>query len=141
MRTTVDSLASLEEITGLNAVQPNTCWLDGSSCPYGEPYGRFNDRPRKNCHIDEGGCGKLRASVGIQILASPIVDKELDRFEKATKKEIDEQREPLHELLEYKANSLAEKGRINNLEKVILLCASKVLKDQFPQIEVMEITE
>lgn len=42
--------------------EPSCCWLDGGTCPYGEPYGQFALRPEQFCRIPAGmgtGCHKL----------------------------------------------------------------------------------
>lgn len=36
---------------------PNQCWFDGSTCPYGNPEGRFDLRPTISCRL--GSCFKL----------------------------------------------------------------------------------
>ncbi|MDO8495817.1 MAG: hypothetical protein Q7S32_04915 [bacterium] len=38
---------------------PTACWLDGDTCPYGLPNGRFIDRPLWICNTHKGGCPKL----------------------------------------------------------------------------------
>lgn len=38
-------------------LNPRECWLDGDECPYGQPGGKFLDRPKNFCQLSV--CHKL----------------------------------------------------------------------------------
>lgn len=44
------------------ALDPSRCWLDGNTCPYGEPQGRLDMRPESWC--TPSGCDRLRLAEG-----------------------------------------------------------------------------
>ncbi len=61
LRQRIGVLAALAELTVIQEIQENTCWLDGGKCPYGSPGGKFELRPTQFCHLNVYGCQRLLA--------------------------------------------------------------------------------
>src|SRR3989344_6934632 len=121
IKTNNPHLAKLsEELINSGVIQivakatPDTCWLDGSRCPYGYPGGAFEKRPTA-CFMGDSGCRKLNdhkqdiiqsSKILIEEEAEPKLQEVFDRFGRTLSSEI---------------NTLAEELEITNLEKTILV--------------------
>ena len=124
IKTKDGNLAELaEELIKDGVIQttaPDTCWLDGSRCPYGYPEGTFEKRP-VTCY--PGGCKKL-ASVDMQEFCRTGIDDEVaekvnDAFERMGRKLSDEITVIVEE---------EEKFKISQLERLILIKAAEIMK-------------
>lgn len=128
MRQEKESLELLTRTLGVEIFSPSACWLDGSSCPYGEPCGKFENRPMQYCHTNIGGCRKLAASSEFRVFLQPVVKEEVEEAQEKIKDEFHDGREPLSDFLKNQAKVLKEEGSINTTDEKILLSAVEVIK-------------
>ena len=128
MRNESQSLAELKESLGLNITLPNTCWLDGGTCPYGIPNGKFEDRPRGDCHMNVGGCSKLKSS-DLRSWIEVVVHEEAAVFEKKITDEFHSKKEPLSDFLDNQANVLKENKSINSIDEKLICNVAGIFRD------------
>ncbi len=98
----------------------NACWVNGDTCPYGNPNGRFEDRPKQFCHLGEGGCPVFQEVIEDQDFCSDFVENRL------LSQKIDE-------IVTKKSLALAEEieeaaGYVEPLEGATLKFAAKIIE-------------
>ena len=118
----MDTLQKLVEIIKKNApeviniIRPDTCWLDGDRCPYGQPNGKFSNRPSSFCVMPTGrgsGCQKLLDNIA-----------EFDQM-------IGDLEERVHEkkvTLDSELRAVADQ-ELADVDKAILILAADIIKE------------
>lgn len=108
----------------IQTTKPDTCWLDGSCCPYGYPEGTFEKRPIA-CFMGNGGCEKLNSNKSdIIIFAGYLIEAE---SEPKLRKVFDRYGVSLSSELTMLADG-GEDYKISELEKTILITAANIIE-------------
>lgn len=106
----------------IKTVAPDTCWLDGSCCPYGLPEGTFEKRPMA-CFMGKNGCRKLKDHKSDLIQFSNLIIAE--ESERQLQEAFDKSGVTLSSEVAMLANDEYE---ISDLEKIILITGAKIIE-------------
>ena len=126
----MDTLQKLVEIIKKNApevpniVRSDTCWLDGDRCPYGQPNGKFSNRPSSFCVMPTGrgsGCQKLLDNVG-------EFDQMIGDLEERIEKTIDERVREKRVTLDSELRAVADR-ELTDVDKATLILAADIIKE------------
>lgn len=122
---------SPEMLTVIQA-SPDACWIDGQKCPYGQPRGQFQHRPKIFCVIPIGpgsGCTKLLDNTGeFDQMGRSFIEGEVER-------RIDSRVDEKEVTLDSELRAVADE--VENVEKATLLLAAELVEKIRPHFKIV----
>lgn len=123
---------SLLEILGSD----KACWLDGTTCPYGSPGGKFMDRPTSFCFLGNGGCAKLNSCGSIvNLFIKPAFEEQRKRIETEVSKAFGEHVDHPGDYL----ISRLETGELDldDIDERVIRITAEILQKEAPDLRIL----